>query len=50
MNKVYKMDFIVPWAKNLWQPLKLVGSDGAEYSLAFDCGKCEMAVIGDIKK
>lgn len=32
------------------QPLKLVGSDGAEYSLAFDCEKCEMAVIGDVKK
>lgn len=32
------------------QPLKLVGSDGTEYALAFDCNKCEMAVIGDIKK
>lgn len=32
------------------QPLKLVGSDGAEYALAFDCEKCEMAVIGDVKK
>ena len=37
-------------ASKFRQPLKLVGSDGAEYSLAFDCGKCEMAVIGDIKK
>lgn len=32
------------------QPLKLVGSDGAEYALAFDCEKCEMAVIGDVKR
>lgn len=32
------------------QPLKLVGSDGAEYALVFDCKKCEMAVIGDVKK
>lgn len=32
------------------QPLKLVGSDGAEYTLLFDCKKCEMAVIGDVKK
>ncbi len=32
------------------QPLKLVGSDGAEYALAFDCEKCEMAVIGDLKR
>lgn len=37
-------------AAKIKQPLKLVGSDGAEYNLAFDCEKCEMMIIGDVKK
>ncbi len=37
-------------SSNFRQPLRLVGSDGAEYALAFDCERCEMVVIGDVKK